>query len=285
MKDGRFRIPIGAALILGILGLVLFDRDRAVPMATPFVAAALGFLALVEYLKLLGDRIPAAVRAAAGGAGAVLLGAVLWPPREGAEALGGRLLQFLPLALFAVGAALVLARWRSAVAPADFAGAALALAGLAITVLPMGLFAAVLHARHEGVLFGLVIVLGSKLNDMGGYLVGSTVGRTPLCPGISPKKTWEGAAGGLALGIVGTVALCGSTPLTDRLSLAQTAFLGLGLGVTTQFGDLFESVLKRSLGVKDSGTLLPAFGGVLDLLDSLIFAAPFGYTLGVLWLE
>jgi phosphatidate cytidylyltransferase len=132
----------------------------------------------------------------------------------------------------------------------------------------------------------LATILVSKLNDIGGYLVGSLVGRTPLAPGVSPKKSVEGAVAGLALGMLGAVAafqwFC---PTAGLLSVAQAAAFGLIVSCATQVGDLAESLIKRAYGVKDSAALIPAFGGILDLLDSFILAAPTGYTLLWLWLS
>jgi phosphatidate cytidylyltransferase len=85
--------------------------------------------------------------------------------------------------------------------------------------------------------------------------------------------------------VVGTALLVRClAPLGELISLPSALLLGLLLGVATQLGDLFESALKRAGGVKDSASLIPTFGGVLDLVDSLIFAAPLGYAMGHAWL-
>lgn len=111
--------------------------------------------------------------------------------------------------------------------------------------------------------------------DIGAFLVGSSVGRTPLCPSVSPKKTIEGACGGFAAGLL--VAAAGHRLLGGSLSLWQCLVAGMVVNVLNQVGDLLESMLKRSCMVKDSGSLLPGHGGVLDRIDSLLFAAPFLY--------
>lgn len=119
----------------------------------------------------------------------------------------------------------------------------------------------------------IYVVLVCKSGDIGAYLVGSTLGRRKLIPHISPGKTVEGAAGSMALSVVAAVLLRG--PLLEPvLILGLTGAVGAGimLNITTQAGDLIESLLKRRSGVKDSGSLLPAHGGVLDMVDSLLFS-------------
>ena len=117
------------------------------------------------------------------------------------------------------------------------------------------------------------VVLVCKSGDIGAYLVGSTLGRHKLIKHISPGKTVEGAVGGMVLAVVMAVLLRGAM-LDPVLVLGLTGALGLGimLNITTQAGDLIESLLKRRCGVKDSGSLLPAHGGVLDMVDSLLFS-------------
>lgn len=285
MKDGRLRISIGAALIAAVAGIIAFDRSRATPVLGPAVAALLGLVALVEYLRVCGERMPGPVRSATILCGAALLVLPALSTEAKVAPFGAWLLGGFVATLLPVAGSLLGLRWRSGVQPADFGLLGLAWLGLAITALPMALLAVTMRARPEGMLFTCAVIFGSKLNDMGGYLVGSTLGRRPLCPGISPNKTWEGAAGGFVFGVAGTVAVVQATPLSGALGWGQAAVLGLGLGVLTPAGDLTESAFKRSMGVKDTAALIPAFGGVLDLLDSLIFAAPFGYTMAVLWLE
>lgn len=125
------------------------------------------------------------------------------------------------------------------------------------------------------VLYALAVVWAC---DTGAYLVGSLWGRRPLWPAVSPKKTWEGAIGGTLLAVLAAVLLAG--PLLDGARPAQAAVLGLCAAIAAQIGDLFESRLKRKAGIKDSGALLPGHGGILDRLDSLLFAAPiFSYGL------
>ena len=121
------------------------------------------------------------------------------------------------------------------------------------------------------------LILVTKFSDAGAYVVGSLIGRHPLIPRISPKKTWEGVFGAVAV-----AALAGwgafylfQDPLTHlKMTPLTAAIAGALLGVMAILGDLAESVIKREAQVKDSGQWLPGIGGVLDLIDSLLFTAP-----------
>ena len=140
-----------------------------------------------------------------------------------------------------------------------------------------------LSLTASSLLLYLIVVV--KASDVGAYFVGSLVGRHKLFPRISPGKTWEGLAGGLLSGVLaslicfwtlrGTVA--GHDPVAfGRLVLNPWHALVLGalLAAIGVLGDLVESLLKRSAALKDSGRLFPGMGGILDVLDSLLFAAP-----------
>ncbi len=113
--------------------------------------------------------------------------------------------------------------------------------------------------------------------DIGAYYVGSRLGRRALAPRISPRKTVEGAIGGIAATVL--VAALGSGAFWPRLSLATAVWVGAVLAAAGILGDLAESAIKRAAGVKDSGTIIPGHGGVLDRLDSVIFACPVLYAL------
>jgi phosphatidate cytidylyltransferase len=124
----------------------------------------------------------------------------------------------------------------------------------------------------------LVVLLAADFGtDTGAYTVGRLFGRHLMAPAISPKKTWEGAAGGLVLGAVAGAVL----PLLLGLSIEPAGRVGvaLGLPVAALIGDLLESALKRRIDVKDMSNLLPGHGGLLDRLDSLLLAGPLLYWL------
>ena len=154
---------------------------------------------------------------------------------------------------------------------------------LAVLYLGAGI-AILLTIRMERGLPALVLFLAAvKSTDIGAYFVGTAIGRHKLIAWLSPGKSWEGLIGGLAAGAGASllvVWLSGVHPrLAIDLSLGRAAIFGIAVGLAGQFGDLCESLLKRSARAKDSGALIPEFGGVLDILDSLLLAAPVGYLL------
>lgn len=109
--------------------------------------------------------------------------------------------------------------------------------------------------------------------DTAAYSFGMRWGRHPFFPSISPKKTWEGAIGGLGMAIFAMLVL----GTVYGLPLIHSAAIGIGIGVVGTFGDLAESVIKRQVGAKDSGAILPGHGGILDRIDSILFVAVFVY--------
>jgi phosphatidate cytidylyltransferase len=115
----------------------------------------------------------------------------------------------------------------------------------------------------------LVIVMSG---DTCAFYVGSSIGRRKLYPAVSPNKSVEGAIGGVAGSVIG--ALIAKGTFFPQLAFVDAIAAALLLGILGQLGDLFESFLKRGFGVKDSGTIFPGHGGVLDRLDSILFAAP-----------
>jgi len=126
-----------------------------------------------------------------------------------------------------------------------------------------------------GQFYCLYLIAVTKFSDMGAYLVGSAVGRRLMIPHISAKKTWEGFFGALAFALLASLMLFKLMPgHLAALNWTHATVLGLLLGFAAVIGDLAESIIKRSTGVKDSGNFLPGIGGALDLLDSLLFTAP-----------
>ncbi len=130
----------------------------------------------------------------------------------------------------------------------------------------------------EGHFYLLYFVVITKFSDSGAYAVGSLIGRHKMIPRISPGKTWEGFAGAI---VVSTAASLLFVHLARNrmpaMNWVHAAILGVLLSVTAVIGDLIESLFKREAGLKDSGKLFPGIGGILDLLDSLLFNAPIMY--------
>lgn len=167
-------------------------------------------------------------------------------------------------------------------------GAAAAVGAAMMAFVYLGLmFGFVIALRNEHsawVVLGVIVVV--KSCDIGAYFVGKAMGRRKLIPWLSPGKTWEGLIGGLATSALVAWGLAG---LSDGIAGTEGAWMlrhgwtaalgGVVLGLVGQAGDLLESALKRGAGVKDSGRAIPGFGGVLDVLDSVLLTAPVAYWL------
>lgn len=148
-------------------------------------------------------------------------------------------------------------------------------------VYPSGLLICVVAINHMADFSALVLVFAiSPLCDVMAYFVGCSVKGPKLCPNLSPKKTISGAIGGLLGGILGSVLVCivlnpqSIHFKSTGIEIFAYAVAGLLGAVLTEFGDLVESLIKRKVGIKDMGNLLPGHGGVLDRIDGMLFAAP-----------
>jgi phosphatidate cytidylyltransferase len=209
----------------------------------------------------------------------------------------GRTLRPIPLTGFAAGLAMVLATWHSGIgwSPAALAASIpvtfLVVAGVASRESALGSVAVTtfgalyvgggmaslvalrgLAGASDTFGFNLVlaVLLGTWASDIFAYFGGRLLGRHRLAPAISPNKTVEGFVIGLAAGIFTTWV----TLYREGFTNPQALLVGVGVALAAPLGDLFESFLKRDLGVKDSGTLLAGHGGVLDRIDALLFAGP-----------
>jgi phosphatidate cytidylyltransferase len=141
-----------------------------------------------------------------------------------------------------------------------------------------------LRGLDDGRNWVYLAMLTTFANDTGAYFIGRAIGRHKLAPAISPAKTWEGAIGGLASAVLAAVIIATVLKLISVQIGAPFVFgywqiilLGFLVGLFAQLGDLVESLLKRNMGVKESGNLLPGHGGVLDRFDSLIFVGAVVY--------
>jgi len=135
---------------------------------------------------------------------------------------------------------------------------------------------------------GLYVLLVVKMGDVGAYFTGSRYGKHKLFPRISPNKTWEGFTGGIVAAAVSSVlfhVLVGGCLGVFRLTGWDAVILGLVLGCAGVLGDLFESLVKRASGVKDSGEIVPGMGGILDIIDSLLFGLPLLYAYLLLFVD
>jgi phosphatidate cytidylyltransferase len=135
-------------------------------------------------------------------------------------------------------------------------------------------FVMLMLAAPDGPARVMLFILLVVASDTGGFVVGTLIGKHPLAPSVSPKKSWEGLVGSIVLacvvGVVGVQVAFDGEPLVG-------VFLGLATVVTATLGDLAESLLKRDLELKDMGRLIPGHGGLLDRLDSLLLTVPAVY--------
>lgn len=138
--------------------------------------------------------------------------------------------------------------------------------GLLYVVLPLALLNIVYHLSWLAILVSLICIW---VNDTGAYCVGCTLGRHRLCERLSPKKSWEGFFGGLFFVVAGMVIYA----LIINANMLLYGIYGALICIFATFGDLFESLLKRNAGVKDSGNIIPGHGGILDRIDSLLFVS------------
>jgi len=125
---------------------------------------------------------------------------------------------------------------------------------------------------EDGIFLLIAFALSVAADDIAAYFVGTRFGKHKMAPSISPAKSWEGFAGGVAGALIGTY---GFFVAAHGIAVLQGLGLGILIGLLAPVGDLIESMAKREIGIKDSGTLLPGHGGVLDRLDAIVFCAPF----------
>lgn len=137
-----------------------------------------------------------------------------------------------------------------------------------------------IHLPFTGRILILYLVVVVKCTDIGAYFVGIRWGKHKLAPRISPFKTWEGLISGIIVGIiasVGTMQFFSYQLGVVSMNTLDAIIIGFLLALSGTMGDMFESLVKRASGVKDSGNYLPGFGGVLDVIDSILFGAPVFY--------
>jgi phosphatidate cytidylyltransferase len=260
-KAGRdLKAAIGVGLLLGALVIGTLVLDPRAFLAVVTVAVGYGAWELRRALATKGFEVPVVPLLI--GTAAMLVSAFA----RGADAL------VVTFGLTMIG----LLVWRVA---DGLGGAAKDLAGSSLVAFyPVFLagFAALMLAEDDGRQRILVFLLVTVFSDIGGYAVGVMLGRHPMAPSLSPKKSWEGFGGSvLACAVVGAISL----PLLLDGLWWQGALLGAVAAVGATLGDLVESSIKRDLGIKDMGSLLPGHGGLMDRLDSLVVVAPIAWGL------
>jgi phosphatidate cytidylyltransferase len=139
-------------------------------------------------------------------------------------------------------------------------------------------FAVLIAQGPQPVAYILFVVLVVAINDIGAYFVGRSLGRRKMAPSISPQKTWEGLFGGLIAGLV-AASILATFPAWEAIGLARALVAAAVIGIISPIGDAAESMVKRSLGVKDMGSVLPGHGGILDRVDGFVLVVPAIYYL------
>ena len=245
-------VRIVSGIILGALAIVVIAHGGVIFF---FVATLLAMVGLNEFYRITRRYRPIAL------GGFVSLLVLCWaawfktPPYV-----------FATIAL----AVLLIALLGMAAGPRPGVTARMAVTLLGLLYIGLGIGHMMLlrHLPHGAGLL-LTVVLGTRAGDTMAYFVGNFFGVTPMAPKLSPKKTWEGFVGG-ALGTILFVVFLG---FYNSLGAAKSLLVGIVIAVVGPVGDLFESLLKRDVGVKDAGRFMPGHGGVLDRFDALLFSS------------
>jgi len=288
------RLWMGTILVLLTVGMLVFDQWLSPWYPFLFIfALSLSLAASKELIELLGKSRALQAPLLFGGVAVLITGnwLVHWPMTNGFGLRPWDMLLGIYVVLF-----LVVFLWEMATFPSNGTGKVLeggSIERMARTVWAiayLGLLPCFLaqarwlyspnHPEYGSVALALLIFV-PKSCDIGAYCTGRLFGRHPMTPVLSPHKTWEGAAGGLLFAVLTAISIDRLGPVSLlRNSLGLQIGFGITLGIVGMLGDLAESLLKRDCRRKDASAALPGFGGVLDVVDAVLFAAPVGY----LWL-
>jgi phosphatidate cytidylyltransferase len=255
---------VASAIVLGALLLVtIWWLPWWATAALAAIAAVLAAIEVAGIASATGARVEAGP---VGAAAAALVIAFAWPSDTGVDVV-------LPVLLAILIGTGLLALAGGSPSPQTLTRAAVMMMAPLYVGLPLGALASIAHANGPGSVTWMIVLIAAS--DSAQYYTGRALGRRMLAPAISPAKTVEGAIGGLVAAAI-VAPLAGRWCLPGK-SVATLAILGLLLAAFGMAGDLFESLLKRSAGVKDSSNIIPGHGGVLDRIDSYLFAAPVFY--------
>jgi phosphatidate cytidylyltransferase len=273
------RVLSALVLIPLVVGTVWFLPFQAT-LLLALVAAVLAFAEYVAIAETLGARVPRGIGSVAVALTCIAVAATAFPHDVFFDVRGQltpwsppSVLDVLFMSLLIVVGTLAVATGRPA--PGILADAAATVFAAVYIGLPLGALAAVradLNGGREAVLLLMAVIV---VSDSAQFYTGRALGRRPLAPMISPKKTVEGAIGGTVFGTAAMIVV--GRWVFANASLPILGLLGATIAALGIVGDLFESLLKRSAGVKDSSQLIPGHGGVLDRIDSWLFAAPVYY--------
>ncbi|MFT5903631.1 MAG: phosphatidate cytidylyltransferase [Flammeovirgaceae bacterium] len=265
MKELVLRITTGLVFLIIVIGAILLN-----PYTLASLFYVVGVLGMLEYYSLvkIGGYHPQ-------GTLGVITGTALYVTIELVKLkVAGTAIVSLSIPFFMAIFVYELYRKR----PDPFTNIAHTIVGIIYIMAPLALlnvftFEEIIVEYKPGVILGFFVLLW--LNDTGAFVFGKLFGRTKLFPRISPNKTWEGTIGGGLATMTGAVVI---STYNDEISIINWLVLGLIIVVAASFGDLVESMLKRSLKVKDSSNLLPGHGGILDRFDGVLLASPIAFT-------
>ncbi len=265
MKELGLRISTGLIFLVVVIGCIIWN-----PYSLASLFYVVGVLGMLEYYSLAktGGVHPQLTLG-------VITGSVLYISIELVK-LGAAPFAVVSLSIPFFMGIFIYELYRKRQDP--FTNIAHTIIGIIYIMAPLALlnvfsYEEIVNEYHPEIVLGFFVMLW--LNDTGAYVFGRLLGRTKLFPRISPNKTWEGLIGGVLAAIGGAVVI--STFYTEY-SIATWVVLGLIIAISASFGDLVESLLKRSLGVKDSSNILPGHGGILDRFDGVLLASPMVFT-------
>ncbi len=263
-KHANLIARVGVAIVAApILLLAMYQDDPEYAWALVFPAS---LIAMSEFFAMtLADKTD---RWASLAIGTAAVGILYWVPLERQPYLLAMFVATVPSGLYYV--------FRFG----DMQTAATRVASTVTGIVYAGLlFTFVALIKRDGGRVGgdllLLVLLTPWISDTGAYFAGRAFGKKKLYPTLSPGKTWAGGLGGLAGAFAATAAL--KVLRIEEMQWVDVAIISIVGGVLCQLGDLFESLIKRSTGVKDSGSILPGHGGILDRVDAVLFFAPFVY--------
>lgn len=286
-RAAAFRARLFSTLLMWGLVMMAFTSGRLSFLVA--LVAGLGLLGAVEFYRLTRETPGRECRTWALVVSVAYLLVLSWsfmdPEGRLAPLADGFSLEMAGLVLVVLGAFTLRLRHEVTGPESVYPVSMASFAYVYVPVLFVGFTIRLAYVPDElaspaaGLWLVLMVVLTTKFTDMGAYLVGSLIGKHKAIPHLSPAKSWEGYVGSLFFAQAGAfgVYYFGGEHFDWLGSGVHVFVLGVLLALAAMVGDLAESILKRSLRVKDSGQLLPGIGGVLDLLDSLCFAVPLAY--------
>ncbi|MHC4197037.1 MAG: phosphatidate cytidylyltransferase [Planctomycetota bacterium] len=265
------RIAFGGALMCAFIAIVALDVFLDTDYGLGCLGILIGTVGLLEFYDLAAKKGFNPFRRS-GIVGGILIFVSCWSDARG----GGNISLNIPI-LFVFVCWLFLWQGIGRDMKHIVENVSITVFGVLYVFFFLSFSMAILHlpgANGLVVLFGIVLM--AKCTDIGAYFVGKELGSHKLCPAISPNKTLEGAVGGLASCVLVAVGWS-MLPQFSVLPPVWAVVFGLFIGVVAMGGDLMVSMLKRDAGVKDSGNLVPSFGGVLDIIDCIVMSLPAGY--------